>query len=189
MELERTLSLQTPMLTGNDIAAMQKRFMFLGYSKIGKADGYFGKQTETTVQAFQKMHKLVVDGIVGKNTWNAIFKPYPPASFQSVIQFKPELIRPHGYKDSVIWQLDADGVHIENRFPEGTRGKPLTIERIWNEYGAFIEASGKKHGVPVELILAPICTETRGNPNAMREEPGCVSDDETPQKRSFLPPV
>lgn len=184
MELKRTLSHQTPALRGDDIASMQQRLMFLGYSRIGKADGIFGKQTETTIKAFQQTHKLVVDGIVGKNTWKAIFKPYPPASFQAVTQYKPELIRPHGYKDSVIWQLSADGIHIEDNSPEVTRGKPQTIERIWNEYGPYIEASGKKHGVPVELILATICTETHGKPGAIREEPGYVSDEETPHKVS-----
>lgn len=36
------------------------------------ADGKFGKNTEKAVKAFQKDHKLVVDGIVGKNTWAAL---------------------------------------------------------------------------------------------------------------------
>ena len=184
MELERTLLLQTPLLQGDDIIALQKRLMFFGYSRIGKADGIFGKQTQTTVKAFQKAHNLNVDGVVGKNTWRAIFKPYPPASFQSVIQYKQELIRPHGFRDSIIWQLDTDGIRIENQLPEVTRGKPQTIERIWNEYGSAIEASGKKYGVPVELILATICTETHGNPDAVREEPGFISDNETPHKVS-----
>jgi hypothetical protein len=36
-------------------------------------DGDFGPQTDRVVRAFQKDKHLVVDGIVGKNTWKAIF--------------------------------------------------------------------------------------------------------------------
>ena len=35
-------------------------------------DGKFGSKTETAVKAFQKAHRLSVDGIVGLNTWKAI---------------------------------------------------------------------------------------------------------------------
>jgi peptidoglycan hydrolase-like protein with peptidoglycan-binding domain len=36
------------------------------------ADGYFGKQTEEAVRAFQKENSLTVDGIVGQKTWAAL---------------------------------------------------------------------------------------------------------------------
>lgn len=43
-------------------------------SKLGiSADGLFGSQTDASVRAFQKANGLVVDGIVGKNTWKAMF--------------------------------------------------------------------------------------------------------------------
>lgn len=35
----------------------------------GGADGVFGAGTVAAVKAFQKLHGLTVDGIVGKNTW------------------------------------------------------------------------------------------------------------------------
>ncbi len=35
------------------------------------ADGIFGAQTETATKKFQKKYNLVIDGIVGKNTWKA----------------------------------------------------------------------------------------------------------------------
>lgn len=35
-------------------------------------DGDFGKHTEDAVRAFQKRKKLVVDGVVGANTWKAL---------------------------------------------------------------------------------------------------------------------
>ncbi|MEQ8963227.1 MAG: peptidoglycan-binding protein [Coleofasciculus sp. C2-GNP5-27] len=35
-------------------------------------DGDFGEQTECAVRSFQKRHGLVVDGVVGEQTWNAL---------------------------------------------------------------------------------------------------------------------
>ena len=35
-------------------------------------DSYFGPKTKTAVEAFQKDHRLGVDGKVGKNTWAAL---------------------------------------------------------------------------------------------------------------------
>lgn len=37
-------------------------------------DGKFGAKTEAAIRKFQKDHNLVVDGIVGKNTWTALFQ-------------------------------------------------------------------------------------------------------------------
>ena len=38
-----------------------------------KPDGVFGADTEKRVKAYQKSHKLVADGIVGKKSWNMMF--------------------------------------------------------------------------------------------------------------------
>ncbi|MBT2598608.1 MULTISPECIES: peptidoglycan-binding domain-containing protein [unclassified Oceanobacillus] len=38
-----------------------------------KADGIFGEKTEIAVKDYQKRHGLLVDGIVGKKTWNKMF--------------------------------------------------------------------------------------------------------------------
>jgi peptidoglycan hydrolase-like protein with peptidoglycan-binding domain len=36
------------------------------------ADGIFGADTKTAVEAFQRHHGLTVDGIVGQNTWSKL---------------------------------------------------------------------------------------------------------------------
>ena len=39
--------------------------------------------------------------------------------------------------------------------------------------------------MPIELIIATICTESTGNPNAVRSEPGFTSDADTPHRVSI----
>ena len=46
----------------------------LGYG-AGDVDGIFGQRTENAVKRFQRSVGIAVDGIVGKNTWNALM-PY-----------------------------------------------------------------------------------------------------------------
>lgn len=42
--------------------------------KLGiKADGIFGVKTRATINAYQRKHKLKVDGICGKQVWNHIY--------------------------------------------------------------------------------------------------------------------
>lgn len=59
---------------GEDVRAVQKRLIDLGYS-LGKcgADGEFGGATKTAVLAFQTDKQLDRDGVVGKKTWEALF--------------------------------------------------------------------------------------------------------------------
>jgi len=60
---------------GADVIECQTMLTRLGYD-IGKAgiDGDFGRGTEAGVKAFQKDQGLVVDGVVGPMTWDALDK-------------------------------------------------------------------------------------------------------------------
>ena len=54
---------------GSEVKKLQTRLIELGYS-CGKyaSDGIFGPATLSAVKSFQKKSKIIVDGIVGKNT-------------------------------------------------------------------------------------------------------------------------
>ena len=55
--------------THKAVKHIQKYLLSLGYSVIGEADQHFGEKTKSGVKDFQKNNSLLVDGIVGIQTW------------------------------------------------------------------------------------------------------------------------
>jgi peptidoglycan hydrolase-like protein with peptidoglycan-binding domain len=55
----------------DEVAYLQELLNSRGFDS-GAPDGIFGRNTETAVKGFQKSTGLKVDGIVGKNTWQAL---------------------------------------------------------------------------------------------------------------------
>src|SRR5919202_3217589 len=96
----------------------------------------------------------------------------------------PKLSEYHGFEDSVRWRVVAAGVEIDGSGLERTKGSPTTVTRVWESYGDAINRTARARRVPCELIIATICTESGGRADAQREEPGFVSDAETPNKVS-----
>jgi peptidoglycan hydrolase-like protein with peptidoglycan-binding domain len=59
------------MMRGDDVAELQRRLTAAGFA-CGETDGIFGKRTYAAVKAFQTSRHLVVDGIVGRHTVEAL---------------------------------------------------------------------------------------------------------------------
>ena len=59
------------LMRGDDVRQVQMQLQLAGYTP-GVADGAFGKKTKIAVQAFQLDNGLTADGIVGKNTAEAL---------------------------------------------------------------------------------------------------------------------
>lgn len=64
--------------TGAQVKALQRLLAGLGYD-LGSygpfqngADGIFGAATESGVKAYQRLHGLVEDGLVGQKTWRSL---------------------------------------------------------------------------------------------------------------------
>jgi soluble lytic murein transglycosylase-like protein len=88
----------------------------------------------------------------------------------------PATSAPTGFRRAfpggIGWRTTKDGVLIEGEpEPVGTIGAPNTVRRIWRDFGPQIQRVSAEVGVPAELIVATIATESRGNPEATRTEP------------------
>lgn len=193
MSFTRALKYQLPMMRGQDVLDLQLRLKQLNYDATGHPDGLFGPRTHDVVREFQAKQGLDVDGIVGPKTWSILFgnAPSGAASVQTSDSGKltPDLLEqlkaPHGFRDSVTWQLTDRGILVGGEStPKGTGGSPDTVRRIWKTFGAEILKWSVKLDVPAELIIATICTESSGKPEALRREPGFVSVESTPGKIS-----
>src|SRR5437879_6362056 len=90
----------------------------------------------------------------------------------------------HGYQDSVRWRMTALGIEIDGSGIERTKGAPITATRVWDAYAESINAMARAYRLPAALLVATICTESSGDPDAVRVEPGYASDDATPVKVS-----
>jgi hypothetical protein len=67
---QRILRLTSPLMKGNDVLAVQKALIKLGFNIDD--DGKFGSDTDAAVTEFQKSRGLEPDGRVGKNTREAL---------------------------------------------------------------------------------------------------------------------
>lgn len=84
----------------------------------------------------------------------------------------------------VRWRLSAAGVEVEGTGVERTRGQPVTATRVWEQWSEPINRMARAYRVPCALIVGTICIESHGKEDAVRQEPGYVSDDKTPAKVS-----
>lgn len=93
----------------------------------------------------------------------------------------------HGrFPGSVRWRLTGQGLEVEGTpgGPPRTLGQPATMMRLGQAYGHALELAASRHGVPAEILLATIATESGGDPTAVRQEPGYQSDAATPERIS-----
>jgi peptidoglycan hydrolase-like protein with peptidoglycan-binding domain len=177
----RPLHHRLPLIRGPDVQVLQRRLDDLGFSP-NRIDGLYEHSTTAAVREFQSSRDLKVDGLVGPRTWSTLFEGHGAARIARLV---PELTTPHAFRDSVTWRLTPEGLLVgDDDTPEVWGGPPATVRRVWSNYGAPIRAWGRDFGVPVELIVSTICTESDGQARATREEPGYVSDAQTPDRVS-----
>ena len=75
MENYQTIRLNS---SGNFVYILQHLLNQYGYNI--SVDGKFGVKTQNAVVDFQRNNGLTVDGIVGRNTWNALLNLNPSAN-------------------------------------------------------------------------------------------------------------
>lgn len=183
MPFSRTLRRQTPLMRGDDVKELQQRLLTLDFSIVGSPDGLFGGDTEKAVKSFQASASQPETGVVDEAVWNALFRP-PETRTPIATGLLSGLTENHNFNGGVNWRLDTSGIRISDAPPEDTGGAPQTVARIFSNFGDAMNRWAAHYDVPIELIAATICTETRGNSDAVRTEPGYVSDDATPHRVS-----
>jgi hypothetical protein len=88
------------------------------------------------------------------------------------------------FAGGVRWRLTLDGVEIEGSGIERTSGSPTTVTKIWTNFHDDINQWSQDFNVPAVIIIATIATESSGRADAIRKEPGYVSDSATPGRIS-----
>lgn len=87
------------------------------------------------------------------------------------------------------WRVTEKGIETRDKGYLRSRGKPVTMTTLWEDYGEHILYTSAELLVPVDMIAAMIPIEAvRRNghydPESLREEPGYTSDEETPHRVS-----
>jgi hypothetical protein len=90
----------------------------------------------------------------------------------------------HGFGEGIRWRIVPAGVEIEGCGVERTPGRATAAAHVWETYGHAINEVSRAYRIPCHLIVATICTESMGRSDAIRLEPGYVSDEATPRKIS-----
>lgn len=78
-------------------------------------------------------------------------------------------LRPHTLFGGCNWSVTPDGLVVDGML-ERTAGKLVTVPRVWAAFRLDMIAAACEFHVPVELILATVCTESGGDPQAVRRE-------------------
>lgn len=193
MRLERDLSFRFPLLCGEDVRGVQQALIRAGLLQA-EADGIFGPATRQAVAALQARSGLPADGVLRRAAWDSLLQAAPPpakplADWRAGLRpFLPRLTAPHGLpvgEGRRRWFLGTAGLLLEDEpAPRRTAGPPRTAAAAWDRHGSAMQAAARRFGVPVELLLATVCTESGGRADAVRQEPGYVSDEATPQRVS-----
>ena len=89
---DRTISLITPAMRGDDVAQLQSQLSEMGFN-CGRVDGIFGPQTESALKEFQKSVGVKVDGRCGPATVMSMMRLMKIVSGGAPIQLRDEVNR------------------------------------------------------------------------------------------------
>lgn len=101
-----------------------------------------------------------------------------------------DLMEYHNPFDGKEWRITFEGVEVKDEGYPRTKGKPITMIELWEDFGEEITYAGRELDVPVDMIAAMIPIEAvrkengRFDPKSIREEPGYKSDKKTPHRVS-----
>jgi len=103
-----------------------------------KANGHFNRATTRAVEAFQRKDQLQVDGVVGPQTWDALFHITPPAAATTASAGTASTASygDGGYSiPSSIVQCESGGDYSAVNPSSGAGGAYQILPSTWAAYG------------------------------------------------------
>lgn len=188
---QRTLRLTQPMMRGEDVLQLQRRLQSGGWpapvaALVRSADGLFGPATAAAVAMLQSQLGLPPDGTMDAALWSRLMPGASPPADPLSPAALAALARPHArFGGGTRWSLTSLGIVLESGDLPTTPAHEAMIRRILAAFAGPLQASSRRHRLPVELLAACIATESGGDPLAERHEPGFRSYEATPHRVSI----
>lgn len=133
--------------------------------QLGKAATAAAKAADRSTPSHDGGPSVVVENAPGA-TINPAPNELEPERAEPVIAWKQG---PYG---GARWRVTPDGVQVEGEAEVArSPGQPVTIRRIWSQYGTMIQGVCQQFSVPVEIVMMTIATESAGRPKAKLVEP------------------
>jgi hypothetical protein len=88
------------------------------------------------------------------------------------------------------WRITPRGIETKDKGFFRTKGDPVTMIKLWEDFGEAIQYASAELIVPIDMIIAMIPIEARRtkdgryDPLSLRKEPGYTSDAATPHRIS-----
>lgn len=176
--LARSYWFTQPMMRGDDVFRAQRLLNDRAGAGL-KPDGLFGAATRDAVLAFQRRRGLAEDGVLGPVTWAALQgdrRLVLPTGLGAVLDpaTLAALRTPHTrFPGGVLWRLVPGGIEVDGVLAAPSPAEAALAARVLRDRADAIATAAVRFPVPVELVVATICTESAGQPAARRLEPGC----------------
>ena len=186
-------------MRGDDILAIQQRLSAAGFAV--QQDGLYGQQTAAAIRQFQNRNGLKSDGVIEAATWLALFRDasiasgdfssqYPASPMARLVEFltleKLAILKAEHrrYHDGCSWSLSPAGLRIDRA--QASEAEKKLAKHVLAQFAGPLASALAQFPVPVELVIACICAESSGRPEALRLEPGCDQNnpEQTPEKVS-----
>ncbi len=106
------------------------------------SSGWFGPKTRRAVRRFQQRHHLLIDGIVGVQTWDVLFHITPAPAATTATSATPTGYSASGYSSgggysipSGIVQCESGGNYSAVNPSSGAGGAYQILPSTWQAYG------------------------------------------------------
>jgi N-acetylmuramoyl-L-alanine amidase len=127
--------------TGAPVKKLQEMLKKAGYN-VGTIDGIFGSKTESAVKAFQKDHKLMVDGIVG-NTSLQVLEALTASKPQSKPAKKPTVS--NALPNNVYGTVEVLVANLNVREKADFNSRIVKVVKKGEKYKVYAQKNGLYH--------------------------------------------